>query len=61
VGEVVIAGEEDGQQLLAFVEAEQLKRTIVWNLVCDHLKQVLASIRPPPAQHLLRIHAYGIG
>lgn len=41
--------------------AEQLNPATVWNLVCDHLKQILAAIRPPPAHRLLMTHANGIG
>jgi hypothetical protein len=32
---------------------EQLNPTTVWNLVCDHLKRVLASIGPPQQTRLL--------
>lgn len=31
---------------------EQLNSTTVWHLVCDHLKRVIAGIRPPPAHRL---------
>lgn len=41
--------------------AEQLNPTTVWNLVCDHLKRILAGIGPPPAHRLLENHANGIG
>ena len=41
--------------------AEQLHPTAVWNLVCDHLKRVLADIGPPPAHRFLENHANGIG
>ncbi|WP_198415375.1 hypothetical protein [Sulfuriferula plumbiphila] len=41
--------------------AEQLSQTTVWNLVCDHLKWVLAGISPLPAQRLLQNHASRIG
>jgi hypothetical protein len=41
--------------------AEQLSPTTVWNLVCDHLKRLLAGIGPPPAHRFLESHANGIG
>jgi hypothetical protein len=41
--------------------AEQLNSTTIWNLVCDHLKHVLAGIAPPSAQQLLQNHARRIG
>ncbi len=33
--------------------AEQLNPREVWNLVCEHLKRVLAGIGPPPTRRLL--------
>ncbi|MBK7234508.1 MAG: transposase [Sterolibacteriaceae bacterium] len=41
--------------------AEQLHPTTVWNLVCEHLKCLLAGVGPPRAQRLLENHANGIG
>jgi hypothetical protein len=41
--------------------AEQLNPTTVWNLVCDHIKRVLAGIGPHPAHRFLENHASGIG
>jgi hypothetical protein len=41
--------------------AEQLNPTTVWNLVCDHLKRILAGTGPPAAHRLLENHANGIG
>jgi hypothetical protein len=41
--------------------AEQLNPTTVWNLVCDHLKRVLAGVGPPSAIRFLENHANGIG
>lgn len=41
--------------------AEQLNATTVWNLVCDHLKRVLAGVGPPQGHGLLANHANGIG
>ena len=41
--------------------AEQLNPVTVWQRVCDHLKQTLAGIGPPPIPHLLANHANGIG
>lgn len=41
--------------------AEQLNSSSVWQCVCDHLKNVLASIGPPPAHRFLENHANGIG
>lgn len=38
---------------------EQLNPTTVWNLVCDHLKRVLASIGPPQQSRLLTNLDYG--
>ncbi|MBI5438541.1 MAG: hypothetical protein HY936_06285 [Nitrosomonadales bacterium] len=32
---------------------EQLNPTTVWNLVCDHIKRVIASIGPPQNFRLL--------
>ncbi len=40
--------------------AEQLNATTVWNLVCDHLKYVLAAARPPQNHQFLTNHANGI-
>lgn len=36
---------------------EQLHPTTVWNLVCDHLKQLLASVGPPRSLALLEYRA----
>ncbi|MGB4912865.1 MAG: hypothetical protein WBO95_12220 [Candidatus Dechloromonas phosphoritropha] len=41
--------------------AEQLNVTSLWQLVCDHLKRVLAGVGPPPAHQFLENHANGIG
>jgi hypothetical protein len=41
--------------------AEQLRSTTVWNLVCDHLKQLLASVGPPQTLGLLENQAKGTG
>ena len=41
--------------------AEQLGSATVWNLVCEHLKRVLAGIGPPPAYRLLANHASSTG
>ena len=41
--------------------AEQLNPRSVWQCVCDHLKQILAGIGPPPMQRLIENHANGIG
>jgi hypothetical protein len=41
--------------------AEQLHSTTVWSLACDHLKRVLAGIRPPPTSRLLKNHAQASG
>ena len=41
--------------------AEQLNSITVWNLVCAHLKHVLAGIAPPPVYQLLENHAGEIG
>jgi hypothetical protein len=41
--------------------AEQLYSPTVWQCVCDHLKQALACIGPPPTRRLLQNHASGIG
>ena len=35
--------------------AEQLNPTTVWNLVCNHLKRVLAGSGPPTAHRFLKI------
>jgi hypothetical protein len=40
--------------------AEQLNVTTVWNLVCDHLKCVLAAAGPPQSHRFLTYHANGI-
>jgi Transposase DDE domain group 1 len=40
--------------------AEQFNPSTIWNLVCDHLKRVLAGIRPPPAHQLLENYANGV-
>lgn len=37
--------------------AEQLHPRTVWQHVCDHLKQTLAGIGPPPTHRLLENHA----
>jgi hypothetical protein len=37
--------------------AEQLSPKTVWQCVCDHLKQILAGIDPPPALRLIENHA----
>ncbi|MGB4227028.1 MAG: transposase, partial [Candidatus Dechloromonas phosphoritropha] len=41
--------------------AEQLNVTSLWQLVCDHLKRVLAGVGPPPAHQFLENHANGLG
>lgn len=41
--------------------AEQLNPQAVWLRVCEHLKQTLAGIGPPPILRLLENHANGIG
>ena len=41
--------------------AEQLNATTVWNLVCDHLKCVLAAVGSPQSHLFLANHANGIG
>jgi hypothetical protein len=41
--------------------AEQLNATTVWNLVCDHLKRLLAGVGPPQGHRFLANHANGIG
>ena len=41
--------------------AEQLNRTTVWNLVCDHFKHILAGIGPPQSRRLLANNANRIG
>lgn len=48
-------------QALAFRAAEQLSVTTVWNMCCDHLKQILAGVGPPQYHRLLANHANGIG
>lgn len=48
-------------QALASRAAEQLSVTTVWNMCCDHLKQILAGIGPPQYHRLLANHANGIG
>lgn len=40
--------------------AEQLNVTTVWNLVCDHLKYILAAVGPPQSHRFLINHANGI-
>ena len=37
--------------------AEQLNPKTVWQCVCDHLKQILAAIGPPPVLRLIENHA----
>ena len=41
--------------------AEQLNSITVWNLVCAHLKHVLAGIAPTKTYRLLENNAGGIG
>jgi hypothetical protein len=41
--------------------AEQLRPTTVWNLVCDHLKQILAGVVPPQTLRSLENQPNGIG
>jgi len=41
--------------------AEQLNPLPVWQCVCDHLKQTLAGIGPPPTHRLLENDACGVG
>ena len=41
--------------------AEQLRRTSVWLLCCEHLKRTLAAIGPPPIFRLLPNYANGVG
>jgi hypothetical protein len=41
--------------------AEQLNPMTVWNLVCAHLKRVLAAISPQKSRHRLAFHDMGIG
>jgi hypothetical protein len=41
--------------------AEQFNNTTVWNLVCDHLKLILAGIGPPQHRRLFANDANGIG
>jgi Transposase DDE domain len=48
-------------QALASRAAEQLSGTTVWNMCCDHLKQILAGVGPPQYHRLLANHANGIG
>lgn len=48
-------------QALASRAAEQLSVTTVWNMCCDHLKQILAGAGPPQYHRLLANHANGIG
>lgn len=48
-------------QALASRAAEQLGVTTVWNMCCDHLKQILAGVGPPQYHRLLANHANGIG
>ena len=50
-------------QLQAWVSeaAEQLGRTSVWLLCCEHLKRTLAAIGPPPIFRLLPNYANGVG
>ena len=40
---------------------EQLKPQTVWQRVCDHLKQILASIAPPQQPRFIENNANGIG
>ncbi len=48
-------------QAWATQAAEQLNPITVWHRVCDHLKQTIAGIGPPPILRLLANHANGIG
>ena len=48
-------------QAWATCAAEQFNPTTVWNLVCDHLKLILAGVGPPRHRRLLAHHAQGIG
>jgi hypothetical protein len=41
--------------------AEQLNPTTVWHLVCDHLKRLLAGVKPPPHRRAIEDHACPIG
>ena len=41
--------------------AEQLNLTGVWNLVCAHLKRVLAGVGPPKSRRTLENLAFGRG
>ena len=41
--------------------AEQLNPTTVWNLLCDHLKRVLAGVGAPPTHRFLENYATGNG
>jgi hypothetical protein len=41
--------------------AEQLRPTTVWNLVCDHLKQLLATAASPQPHRFLENQAQGTG
>jgi len=36
---------------------EPLNPKTVWPCVCDHLRQIIAGIGPPPAPHLIENHA----
>ena len=33
----------------------------VWDLVCDHLKRILAAVGPNQSRRRLAFHAFGIG
>jgi len=41
--------------------AEQLNPAGVWHFVCDHLKHILASVRPPQHRRFLGNPTQGIG
>ena len=41
--------------------AEQFNPMTVWNLVCNHLKHILAGVGPPQSHQSLANHAKGIG
>ena len=41
--------------------AEQLNSTTVWNLVCDHLKRVVAGITGPPQPLLIAANSVNYG
>jgi hypothetical protein len=41
--------------------AEQLSPSTVWHLACDHLKRVLAAVRPPQNHRAPENHALAAG